>query len=150
AARNWNTAPSGIVRHTPACSCTVDSYPPSRRHIHPAPPTTYQISWTVACDTAFATWPGASEKWAKLPAPVSRQRGRTVEPSGAGPAGASSPDLVSGRSFMNDSSHPVAGIDASRSTTPRSSAGERLTELVQPGPDGGWRVVAGTAPPPRP
>jgi hypothetical protein len=54
-----------------------------RRHICPPPATTYQISWTVACDTAFDTCPGASSNCAKLAAPGRTHSGRTDEPSGA-------------------------------------------------------------------
>ena len=88
-ARNWNAVRTGIVRHTPGSRSTVTGSPRSgRRHMVPRPPMTYQISATVACDTALAVSPGSSWKWAKLPRPAIRHSGRTSDPSGARTAGA--------------------------------------------------------------
>ena len=100
-ARNWNVVPRGMVRHIPGASSTVvGSSPSCCRHMHPAPPMMYQISWTVRWQTAVEVSPASSWKCAKLPWPVIRHRGRTVDPSGAVTSGAFSSVRVSGESCM--------------------------------------------------
>src|SRR4051794_35312601 len=51
-ARNWNDVPSGMVRQTPGPRVVVSSWPFRARHTCPLPPIRYQISSTVACETA--------------------------------------------------------------------------------------------------